>query len=261
MTLIRHELRQGWKTLLVWTAAIGSFLMICLFIFPDMKSQMDDVSSMLASMGTFTKAFGMDRLNFGTLVGYYGIECGNVLGIGGALFAALIGVNALAREEKEGTAEWLLTHPMNRPEIITQKLLSVLIQVAVLNIVVFLLCLGSMAAIGEDIIWKELILLHGAFFLLQLEIACVCFGISAFLWKGGIGIGLGVAIALYFMNIIANLTAQAEFLKYLTPFGYTDGADIITDGSLHWDRVMIGMGFAACGVVLAYWKYARKDIR
>ena len=261
MTLIRHELRRGWKTLLIWTGAIGMFLVICLILFPEMKGQMDSFSSMFASMGSFTKAFGMDKLNFGTLTGYYAIECGNVLGIGGALFAALIGIAALAREEKDGTAELLLTHPLSRAEIVTDKLAAVLIQIVLLNAAVFLMSIGSAAAIGEEIPWKEMFLLHLAFFLMQIELACICFGISAFLWKGGMGIGLGLAIALYFMNIIAKLTEKADFLKYLTPFGYADGAEILSAGSLHADRILAGAAFAACGIALAYRKYCTKDIR
>ena len=222
MTLIRHELRRGWKSLLIWTASISAFLVICILIFPEMKTQMDSISSVFSSMGAFTKAFGMETLNFGTLNGYYGIECGNILGIGGALFAALLGVSALSREEKEGTAELLLTHPLRRAEIVTQKLIAVLIQIVVLNVVVFLMTVGSIAVIGEVVPWKEVCLMHLAFFLLQLEIAAVCFGISACIWRGGVGIGLGLAIALYFMNIIANLTDKAEFLKVISPFGYTD---------------------------------------
>jgi ABC-2 type transport system permease protein len=53
-------------------------------------------------------SFGMDKLNFGEFMGYFGIECGNVLGLGGALFAALAGISALAKEEKDRTAEFLL---------------------------------------------------------------------------------------------------------------------------------------------------------
>ncbi len=261
MTLIRHELRRGWKALLVWTSAIGAFIVICLLIFPEMKSQMDSISTMFASMGAFTKAFGMETLNFGTLTGYYGIECGNILGIGGALFAALLGISALAREEKDGTAELLLTHPMSRAEIVTEKLAAVLIQIVALNAAVFLLAVGSIAVIGEAVPWKEVGLLHLSFFLLQIELACVCFGISACIWRGGMGIGLGLAIALYFMNIIANLSEKAEFLKYITPFGYADGAAILSEGSLNGVRVLIGAGFAAAGIALAYWRYCRKDIR
>ena len=224
MTLIRHELRRGRISLLIWTCAIGGFLMISLLIFPEMKTQMDSISSVFASMGAFTKAFGMDTLNFGTLTGYYGIECGNMLGLGGALFAALLGISALAREEKDGTAELLLTHPLSRAEVVTKKLIAVLIQVVILNAAVLLLSVGTIAVIGETVPWKEIWLLHAAYFLLQLEIACICFGISACIWHSGLGIGLGIAVTLYFINIIASLTSAVEFLKFITPFGYADGA-------------------------------------
>ena len=261
MTLIRHELKQSWKSLVIWTAAIGAFIMTCLLIWPEMKSQMQGISSLFSSMGAFTAAFGMDTLDFGTLNGFYGIECGNILGIGGALFAALLGIGALANEEKNGTAEFLLTHPRSRAEIVTAKLASVLIQITVLNIAVWLMAVVSTAAIGEAVPWKEFTLLHLAYYLLQIELACVCLGISAFLWKGGIGIGLGLAIALYFMNIIANLTSSAEFLKYITPFGYADGSEIFSKGALDTCKLLIGLAFAAAGVALAYWKYSKKDIR
>ena len=261
MTLIRHELKQSWKSLAIWTAAIGAFIMTCLLIWPEMKSQMQGISSLFSSMGAFTAAFGMDTLDFGTLNGIYGIECGNILGIGGALFAALAGINALAKEEKDGTAELLLTHPMSRAKIVTDKLIAVLLQVVALNMVVYLLAVGSMAVIGEAVPWKMVSLLHLAYFLLQIEIAAVCFGISAFLWKGGMGIGLGLAIALYFLNIIANLSDKAKALKYITPFGYAESSDIINNGGIAGDKLLIGLALALAGIGIAYWKYSKKDIR
>ena len=84
MTLIRHELRQGRISFIIWTASIGFLLAVCVFLFPEMKGQMEDMGDMFSSMGSFSDAFGMDRLNFGTLMGFYAIECGNVLGLGGA---------------------------------------------------------------------------------------------------------------------------------------------------------------------------------
>ena len=261
MTLIRHELKQGWKALLIWTLAIGSFIVICLFMYPELKGQMDAVTSIFGSMGAFSSAFGLDMLDFGSLNGFYGVECGNILGIGGALFAALLGISSLAKEEKNGTAEFLLTHPRSRTEIVTAKLVSVLIQIVSLNVVVWLMAVASTAAIGEAVPWKAFTLLHVAYFLLQVELACVCFGISAFLWKGGTGIGLGLAIALYFMNIIANLSSSADFLKYITPFGYADGSAILNRGTLDTCKLLIGLVFTAVGIALAYWKYGKKDIR
>ena len=261
MTLFKHELRQGRTALLVWTAAIGFLLAVCVFLFPEMEGQMDGVSELFASMGGFTEAFGMDQVSFGTLLGFYAVECGNVLGLGGAFFAALCGVSALAKEEKEHTAEFLLTHPVSRAGVVTGKLLAALCELLILNAAVFGLSLGSIAAIGEAIPWKELFLLHLAYFLLQVEIAGVCFGISAFLQRGSVGIGLGVAVMFYFLNLIANLTESAEFLKYITPFGFAEGADIAANASLNTGLILLGMVYCAAGIVMAYLQYCRKDIQ
>ena len=260
MTLMKHELKQGRKSLMIWTVAIGFLLAVCVFMFPEMKGEMDGVSDMFASMGSFTEAFGMDRINFGSLMGFYAVESGNILGLGGAIFAALCGVSILAKEEKEHTAEFLLTHPVSRVHIVAQKLLAVMIQIIVMNVLVCVLSIASIALIGETISWKELLLLHLAFLFLQIEIAGICFGISAFLRRGGLGIGLGIAAVMYFLNLIANISDSAKFLKYITPFGYTEGADIVSNASLDTGLVLLGMLYCVIGVVVAFMKYCKKDI-
>ena len=225
-----------------------------------MKEEMDGVSDMFASMGSFTEAFGMDKISFGTLTGFYAVECGNILGLGGAFFSALCGVSILAKEEKDHTAEFLLTHPVSRARIVTCKLAAAGLQIVLLNAVIYAASIGSIAVIGEEIPWKEVSLLHLAYLLLQIEIAAVCFGISAFLRHGGMGIGLGAAAVLYFLNLIANITDSAEFLRYITPFGYAEGSDIVTSVSLEWGLVALGLAYGAAGIAAAYMKYCRKDI-
>lgn len=260
MTMIRHELKQNRISMTVWTAAIGLLFAVCIFIFPEMKEEMDGVSDMFASMGSFTQAFGMDKVSFGTLTGFYAVECGNILGLGGAFFAALCAVSVLAKEEKEHTAEFLLTHPVSRIRIVTEKLIAVKLQVFLLNVVVYILSIASIAVIGEEIPWEEITLLHLAYLILQMEIAAICFGISAFLRHGSMGIGLGVAAVMYFLNLIANISDSAEFLRYITPFAYAEGADIVANVSLDVELILLGLAYAAAGIAAAYVKYCGKDI-
>lgn len=260
MTLVKHELRQGNASFFIWTASIGFLLITCIFLFPEMKGQMDSVNDIFASMGSFTEAFGMDRLNFGTLIGFYAVECGNILGLGGAFYAALCAVGILSKEEKDKTAEFLLTHPVSRKKVFTEKLIAVLIQITAMNIIIYALAIGSIAAVGETIPWKEISLLHLAYYLIQLELAGICFGISAFLRKGSVGVGLGIAAMMYFLNLIANIADVAEFLKYITPFGYCEGADIVSNGSLDSTLVAIGASIGIGGIIVAYLKYTKKDI-
>lgn len=261
MTIVKHELKQGRKALCLWTLGIGALLVVCVFLFPEMKGQMEGVNDMFASMGAFTDAFGMDRLNFGSLVGFYAIECGNILGLGGAFFAALCGAAALSKEEHEHTAEFLLTHPVSRKRVVTEKLIAVLIQVTLLNVLVYAFAGGSIVAIGEAVPWKELNLLHTAYYFMQLELAMVCFGMSAFMRKGSAGLGLGLAILMYFLNLIANITEEVEFLKMISPFGYCEAADIVSDGHLDGPLIGIGAAIALAGIGMSYLKYTYKDIR
>lgn len=260
MTVFKHELRQGRSALIIWTAAISFMLGVCIVIYPEMSTQMGDISAMFADMGSFSQAFGMDRINFGEFLGFFGVECGNVLGLGGAFFAALLGISALAKEEKEHTAEFLLTHPVSRTRVITEKLCAVIVQIVILNLAVIAVTALSVLIIGEEADIKIFALLFLSFFLMQLEVAAVTFGISAFLRRGSLGIGLGLAAVFYFMNIVANLIDETKFLKYITPFGYTESADIIADGALNGGYLAVGMALAAIGVILAFWKYGRKDI-
>lgn len=261
MTLVKHELRQGRTSFCVWTGAIAVMMAFCVFLFPEMKGEMDSISDAFASMGAFSTAFGMDQLNFGSLIGYYAIECGNVLGLGGAFFASLCGAGALAKEERDGTAEFLLTHPVSRARIVTEKLCAVFLQIIAMSAVIYGVSVGSILLVGEAVPWKELNLLHLAYFLLQVELAGICFGISAFMRKGSVGAGLGVAIMMYFLNLISNIAEVADFLKYITPFAFADGADIVTEGKLDLGLVLIGLGIGAIGTGAAYWHYCRKDVQ
>ncbi len=260
MTILKHEMRQGRNSLIIWTAVTAFMLGVCILIYPEMSKQMDGISKAFANMGGFSAAFGMDKINFGEFIGFFGVECGNVLGLGGAFFAALTGISALSKEERNHTAEFLLTHPVSRQSVAAQKLISVVVQIVILNAAVVCVTALSTMMIGEEPEVKPLALMFAAYLAMQLETAAICFGISAFIGRGGLGLGLGLAAAFYFLNIIANLTESAEFLKYITPFGYTDSADIIGSGSVEIKYLAVGIVFTAIGIGAAFWKYGRKDI-
>ena len=261
MTLFLHELKRDKIKLIVWTAAIAAMLVISIAIYPQMTSQMDEMGDMFSQMGGFSEAFGMDKVNFGQYSGYFAVECGNVLGLGGAFFAALLGIAALSKEERERTAEFLLTHPVSRSYVVAQKLFALLAEVLILNLTVAAAGVLASFAIGQSIDGKQTFLVFFGYTLMQVEVACIMFGISAFLRGNGIGIGLGAAFVLYFMNILANLSDNLEFLRYITPFSYADGTSIVSSNKLEIKYLIPGIVFTAAGIVAAFIKYNKKDIR
>lgn len=260
MTILKHELRQGIVSFGVWTGVIVFLLAMCLFLFPEMKGEMGAMGEAFSSMGSFTAAFGMDRLNFGTLIGFYAIECGNILGLGGAFFALMSAITVISKEERGRTAEFLLAHPIKRGRVVIEKLEAVLIQITAMNMIALVLALTVIGLIGEEIPWKGLLMIHLAYFLMQVELAGICFGISAFFYRGNAGVGLGLAALMYGLNLVANLSERVGFLKHITPFGYCDGADIIMNDALDIPYILLGLCFGAVVTVAGIWYYNKKDI-
>lgn len=256
-----HELRRSRLAFVIWTVAIGSLVAVCVLLYPEMEGEMQSMSALFASMGAFSTAFGMDRMEVGSFLGFYGLECGNVLGLGGALFAASVGVAALEKEEREHTAEFLFTHPVGRARVVAAKGAAVAVQVLALNAAVFAASVGCTAAIGQAIPWRELTLLHAAWLLLQLELAGLCFGLSALVRRGAQGIGLGVAAAAYFLDLIANVAQPARFLKHITPFAYAAPADILAENRLDPALILPGLAAGAVCALLGGWYYTRKDLK
>ena len=125
----------------------------------------------------------------------------------------------------------------------------------------FVLTVVSVQMIGEELDIKMLLLMSLAYYIMQVEIAGICFGISAFISKSGLGIGIGLAAGMYMLNIVSNISDDAKALKYITAFGYTDGADIIKNESLQAGYLIAGLILMAAGIVAAYIKYSRKDLR
>ena len=260
MTLFLHEIKRNKLSLIVWSAALSFMLGVCVMIYPEMQTQMGDIGAMFSDMGAFSDAFGMDMLNFGEFMGYFGVEIGNTLGLGGALLAGIVGINALAKEERDGTAELLLTMPVTRTRIVLEKLLFCAFHIAVVNLAAALISVISIAAIGVDAEAGKIALIFLANFVMQLEIMAITFGISAFLKSNGIGIGIGISFGLYFLNILSNLEDGLEFIGKITPFGYANSGYIIEHGKIELLPILIGIALTGGGIALAFWQYNKKDI-
>ena len=260
MTLFKHEMRVNKWQYIIWSLAVASMLGISLLIYPEMKSQMNELTDMFSQMGAFTEAFGMDKLNFGEFMGYFATECGNTIGLGGGIFAALVGVTALYKEESNGTAEFLLAHPISRSRIVLEKLSAVIAQMLIFVSASALVSISAAAAIVETYEPKIMLLIFLAQLILQTEIALICFAVSSLVRRGGIGIGIGLSALFYFMNILSNITESLEFLKFITPYGYADNARIVSEGNIDAVKLLIGAAIAMICVIFTVYRYNKKEI-
>lgn len=259
MTIFRKELRSGALSFLVWAALIGGLMAVCVGLYPSFSDSMGDVSNLFAGMGNFSAAFGLDKLQFGTILGFYGTECGNIMGLGGAFYAAVTAMGLLAGEEGGHTAEFLLTHPVSRLQIAAEKLTALAVLMLGLNLVCFACGAGGILFIGEEVEWGDLLRYHGAALLMQLEVGGLCFGLSSLLRRSSFGLALGLAALLYFLGLLINLDAGLEPLRFVTPYYYADAARIFSGESLT-APLLAGCARGLLGAVFGLGRCAKKDI-
>lgn len=259
MTVLRKELRAGAVSFLVWSAVVGGLMAVCVGLYPSMAGSMEDMSALFAGMGEFSAAFGLDKLQFGSIMGFYGTECGNILGLGGAFYAAVTAMGLLAGEEGGHTAEFLLTHPVSRVQIAVEKLAALFFMVLGMNLICLACGAGGILFIGEEADWGDLLRYHGALLLMQLEIGGLCFGLSSLLRRGGFGLAMGLAALLYFAGILINLDSGLDWLRFFTPYYYADAARVFAREAIA-GPMAAGCTLGVLGAGAGLWWYGRKDI-
>ena len=233
---------------------------ICIFLFPEVKAQISTVNSAMENVEKIVAALGVERLRLDEITGFYGLVCGMVLGVGGGLFVAVKGACIVEAEEDNVTADVLFALPISRAGVLTQKLAALFTQVVVLNAVVVGMGLVTAKILNESLDMHCFVLLHIAYLAMQLEIAGICFGISAFVKAGGGAIGIAFAAVFYLANMVYNVSGNAGFLKYVTPYAYCGVGRIFSQSKIQLELIGLGIVVGMAGIAAAYLKYVRKDI-
>ncbi len=260
VTLLKHEIKSNLRSLLIWSFAIGILSAGCILLYKGLEESMQKMADAYSNMGAFSAALGMDKLNVGTLEGFYATEVGLMFAIGGAMFAAMTGAVMLSKEEEGHTCEFLVTLPFGRGYIYFWKYAAVVLLVILFHIVTFLFILAGFAGVGEIPQVKELSLYHGAQLCMQLEIGSVCFCLSAISKRRQIGAALGFAMLLYMADVMCRVIPDIENLKYVTPYYFSNGADIFASGRVEGSMVAISAAVMAVSVAIGAAVYGRRDL-
>lgn len=257
MTILKHEIKMNLKTLFIWVLCVGLTCFGCILLFNGLKESMEEMAQAYADMGAFSTALGLDKMSVSTMEGFYATEVALIYAIGGAMFAAMTGVAVLSKEEEGHTSEFLYTLPLGRGCIVFWKYLSIIVQIVLFHIGCICFSLAGFAAAGEMPEGKALVLFYCAQFFMHLEIGSICFLISAFCKRKQIGASLGFAVLLYVMDLMCRIIPDIEALKYVTPYYFSNAADIFMRGSVDGSMLGIAIGVpvvAAAGAAVIYQK-------
>lgn len=262
--IFKREFMKNLKSLIIWSFILGGLVLIMLSVYPQFAKDQQAMNEMLkAYPESLKKIFGMDKLNFGTVLGFYGVEIYIMTTLIGSIYAAILGSNIIAKESSEKTIEFLLSKPVLRSDIVIQKLLAVIVNVLILNAVIVLVSIiGFQFTENADVPAKTFALLSVATLLLHMTIGAVCFLLSSIMKKTRniISISMGIVFIQYFFHIMSGVTAKLEDFKYVSLFSYVDAANIITNNKIDMVYVIIMISIILISVVSAFVVYEKKDI-
>ena len=260
MTLYKHEMKMSFKSLLIWTICVGGLCLGCILLYTSLEESLQDMAEAYQNMGAMSQALGMDKISMATLTGFYATEIGMMLGLGGAMFSAILGTTMVSKEENGHTSEFLNVFPMGRREVLTQKYLALLSNIVIFNAVSVGMCILGFVAMGEGIPGKEMLLYHLALLFMQIELGTICFAISSYTRRNLMGTGLGIVILAFAADMMCRIIPAIENLKYVTPFYYANAADIFSSAEVDGGKLAIGAGITIVSIVLAWVGYCKRDL-
>lgn len=263
MNIYAHEFRMNAKSVVSWSIAVFLILLIYMSIFPTMAEDAALLNEVMANFPEeFLMAFGMDGLDMSSVLGFFGITL-LFTQICVSIQAANYGFSLVSVEERELTADFLLSKPVGRTSILTSKLLAALSSLAITNVVIWA---SSFALIrlfneGSDYDTNTLALLLLTVTFLQLFFLSVGLLVSLLVRRirNVTPYAMGLVFGLYIINAFGGMIGDDK-LTYITPFKHFDANYIVRHAALNLPLAAISVGVIVLAVAGSYTLYARRNI-
>ena len=262
-TIYRHEFQARLRSMLIWSLSAAALVLFFFSIFPAFADQAALMNQMLARFPQELRAaFSLDTVDLASVLGYYSFIFLFVQ-LCLAIQAGNYGFGLVSVEESELTADFLLSKPVSRTQILTSKLLAALTSLTITNLVVWV---SSFAAIslfrgGRKYEALTLLLLLLSIAIFQLFFLSVGLVISLLVKRvrSVTPYGLGLGFGAYVLSAFSGVLGEVK-LELLTPFKHLDAAYIVQHGRYDTPLVLLNVAVTLVSLAVSYWLYLRRDI-
>ncbi|MCF7931216.1 MAG: ABC transporter permease [Acholeplasmataceae bacterium] len=264
MNIYKFELKNLRSSILIWGAAISVSLISFLAFFPSISANTVEFEALMENYPKELLAFfGMNPdLPMSSLLGYLSITFG-MMQIPIAIQAANYGFNMLSVEEREMTADFLLSKPISRKKILISKFLASLTALTAINLIFALSTILALYLFkgDEPFALENVYVLLSTTILFQLFFVGVGMLISVSVKKIASVISYSMALG-FGLYVIFGLksTLGTGFLAYLTPYAYFDASDILETGTYDVVKTLICVGIIIVSFGLSYYLYQKRNI-
>ena len=261
--IFRYEFRSRLKSVLIWSLGLAFLIVFFFSIYVGFADQAELLNQMMTRFPPeLLTAFGLDKMNMASVLGFYGLIF-MFAQLGLAIQAGNYGFGLVSVEESELTADFLLSKPVSRAQVLTSKLLAALACLTLTNLVVWV---STMAAIllfsgGRAYEPRTLLLLLLSIVIFQLFFLSVGLVISLLVKRvrSVTPYGLGLGFGAYVLSAFSGMLGDVK-LEWLTPFKHFDAAAIVKTGAYDTPLVLLNIAVTVISLALSYWLYVRRDI-
>lgn len=262
-TIYWHELRGRTKSIISWSLAIIGIVLLYFSFYPTFADQAALMNEMMANFPPeLLQAFGMTGLDLSTVLGFYSFVF-LFIQICVAIQASNYGFGLVSVEEAELTADFLLSKPVTRTQILSSKLLAAFSAMVITNLVAWIssFVIISLFRNGHDYAAGTLALMLSSLILFQLVFLGVGVVVSLLVKRvrSVTPYSMALAFGAYVLAAFSGMLGDSA-LEKITPFKHFDPNYVIQHGALDTPLVMISVVIAILSLAGSYWLYLRRDI-
>ncbi|MEJ7740065.1 MAG: ABC transporter permease subunit [Chitinophagaceae bacterium] len=255
--LFIRELKQNLKSFIICTIICAALSLYVIALTPSLGADMQKLLDMKLP-SQMQLALGLNNLDFGTPLGAYGSMFSYIYLTFG-IYAAVMFAGIVSKEFTEKTAEYLFSLPASRITILVTKLSVAVLYLTASVSITFLVSWAGFEGIiktGYDI--KTVLLMCTAWWLGTLFFGAMAFMLSSFYTKTKMAIGL--VMGAYLLQVVISLEDQLKLIKYLSPFDWFKGNDIINEATLSVYYSFIALAAILICLVVGCKRFLNKDV-
>lgn len=263
--LFRMDMKRNAANLITWIGVITILISVTMAVYPAFLANQSKIMGMLTIIPKGALQFkGIS--NFTDLlsaVGFYAANNVMYMMVLGSIFSIVLASNIILKEEYQKTAEFLFTWPLTRGEIFTGKMLVLLINILLLNLITSAAGYISIKIVNPGTFnFRAFLTLSVYTFLLNLFFGALGMLLSTLVKKPRpiTTFSIGLVLILYFIETISKITEGISSIGYLSPFRYAPVNAAADSFRLEPLNVSYFIVLSVLFSVIAWAKFKRKDI-
>lgn len=265
MNLFLFELKKNRFSFILWSISLLTLQFLLMAFFPTVSKDAELMDTILAYYPeALLKAMGMGGAHsMSSILGYLTFIL-VFIQLCLAIQSAYIGFSFLSVEERELTADFLLTKPISRLKIFMAKYIAHLIVIMGIALVTCISIWLSILAFanGKPYEEKTLFLIFISIPLFQVTFFHIGMVVTVLTSKikSPLTYTMGFAFSMYMLNAMQAILG-GSWLGILSPFYHYEISSIVEMGSLNFSRSWISFAFLALSIGLSLPLYIKRDIQ